>query len=62
MAEKMIIYYHPHFGDSTFYFRSEQEAIDFASDFQEQQREFELLNYPDLRMCELKESLTVVFD
>lgn len=27
----VVIYYHPTFGDSTFYFSSEQEAFDFAT-------------------------------
>jgi hypothetical protein len=29
--EYLVIYYHPTFGDSTFYFSSEQEAFDFAT-------------------------------
>lgn len=48
-----VIYYHPTFGDNTFYFSSEQDAIEYTANWLAMDRAISL---------EAVESLTVVIN
>ena len=62
-TENVIIYYHPTFGESTLWFRTEQEAFDFSATWHGMQTDFKFYSHPSLVNDMVSvESLTVVFN